>query len=99
MRLTDDELKHVLNVEWGQWFWQWFRWVLVAVLAGSVIASQLGWLSAPPRSGWLVAGVVYLLVAWPGLCRAYVYRALRRVIDEDPEASAQLADARVRRVR
>jgi hypothetical protein len=98
MRLTDNELKHVLNVEWGQWFWRWFRWVLIAVLAASVLGGQLGWLSTPRRE-WLVIGVVYLLVAWPGLCRAYVYHALRRVIDEDPEASAQLENARANRRR
>ena len=39
---------------------------------------------------------VYLLVAWPGLCRAYVYRALRRMIDADPEARRQLDEARGR---
>lgn len=92
MRLTQEELKHVLNVDWGLRFWRWFRWVLVLVLAVSALAGHVGWMKAPPRE-WLMVGVVYLLVAWPGLCRAYVYQALRRCIDEDPEARAQLQQA------
>jgi hypothetical protein len=95
MRLSDEELKHVLNVDWGLRFWRWFRWVLLAVLAAAFTAPYTG-LMQPPGREWLVIGAVYLLVAWPGLCRAYVYRALRRLIDADPEASEQLRQARAR---
>ena len=96
MRLTDDELKHVLNVDWGLRFWGWFRWVLLAVLTVAATARYTGWMT-PPRADWLVIGGVYLLVAWPGLCRAYVYQALRRLIDADPELRAQLEAARARK--
>ncbi|MFP7722618.1 hypothetical protein [Lysobacter sp. A3-1-A15] len=95
MRLTDEELKHVLNVDWGMRFWSWFRWVMVAVLLLAATGGYTG-LVSPPRPEWIVAGFVYLLVAWPGLCRAHVYRALRRVIDADPEAREQLQLARAR---
>ena len=93
MRLTDEELKHVLNVDWGMRFWSWFRWVMLAVLLLAATGDYTGIVN-PPRAEWLVAGAVYLLVAWPGLCRAYVYRALRRMIDADPEARRQLDEAR-----
>ena len=33
MKLTDSELKHIVNVDWGLRFWRWFRWVLLAILA------------------------------------------------------------------
>ncbi|WP_337243451.1 hypothetical protein [Luteimonas sp. gir] len=96
MRLTENELKHVMNVDWGLRFWHWFRWVLALVLLVLAIGGQLG-LSRPIAIEWLVIGGVYVLVAWPGLCRAYVYHALRRLIDEDEEARDQLREAMSRR--
>ena len=98
VRLSEDELKHVANVDWGLRFWRWFRWVLLLILVVAAAAEYIGWTN-PGHLEWLVAGGVYLLVAWPGLCRAYVYTALRRIIDEDPEARAQLAQAMSRRTR
>lgn len=92
MRLSQEELKHVLNVDWGLRFWRWFRWVLLLVLTVAATGQYTGWMN-PPQPAWLIAGGLYLVVAWPGLCRAYVYTALRRVIEEDPEARAQLAQA------
>lgn len=73
MRLTENELEHVMNVDWGLRFWHWFRWVLALVLLVLAIGGQLG-LSRPIAIEWLVIGGVYVLVAWPGLCRAYVGR-------------------------
>lgn len=96
MRLTENELKHVLNVDWGLRFWRWFRWVLLLVLAFTLVGGELGW-TGKASTPWLVAGTAYMLVAWPGMCRAYVYHALRRVIDADPEAREQLAEAQARR--
>lgn len=92
MLLTPEELKHVVNVDWGLRFWRWFRWILLLVLIVGATGKYTGWMK-PAALPWLIAGGVYLLVAWPGLCRAYVYTALRRVIDEDPEARAQLKQA------
>jgi len=76
MRLTDQELKPVLNVDWGMRFWRWFRWVLLVILAVAATGGHTGLMKQAPNA-WLIAGAVYLLVAWPGLCRAYVYRSLR----------------------
>jgi len=96
MRLTDRELKHIVNVDWGLRFWRWFRWVLLAILLLATFGGGLG-LLRPVAPDWLVIGGVYLLVAWPGLCRAYVYHALRRVIDQDDEAREQLRQALARK--
>lgn len=96
MRLTDQELKHVLNVDWGMRFWRWFRWVLLVILAMAATGGHTGLMKQAPDA-WLIAGAVYLLVAWPGLCRAYVYRSLRRMIEADPEAREQLRQAMHRR--
>lgn len=96
MRFSQDEIRHILNVEWGLRFWRWFRWVLALALVLSIVGGHAGWISAPSRA-WLTAGFVYLLVAWPGMCRAYVYQALRRCIDEDPEAREQLEQAAARK--
>ncbi|MFY0186235.1 hypothetical protein ACTT2I_03505 [Stenotrophomonas sp. PUT21] len=92
MRLTDQELKHVVNVDWGMRFWRWFRWVLLVILAVAATGDYTGLMKQAPNA-WLIAGAVYLLVAWPGLCRAYVYRSLRRMIEADPEAREQLRQA------
>ena len=42
------------------------------------------------------AVVLYMLVAWPGLCRVYVFRTLCRVVAEHPNARAQLVAAGVK---
>lgn len=94
MRLTDTDIRHFRNVLWGVRFWRWFRWVLVVVLAYAVIGHVTGW-KPVARVDWLVAGGAYLLVAWPGLCRTHVFHTLQRVVSEDPQARAQLADAGV----
>ena len=96
MRLTDEELKHVIKVDWGIRFWSWFRWVSLVILVVAATGRHTG-LMRPPAPEWLAVGAVYLLVAWPGLCRAYVYRTLRRIIEADPEAREQLRQARTRR--
>lgn len=95
MKLTDSEIRHFRNVLWGTRFWTWFRWLLLAILGYTAGAHFGGW-KVLPRPDWLFAGAVYLLVAWPGLCRTYVFHTLRRVVAEDPEARAQLAAAGVR---
>ena len=95
MKLTETEIAHFKNVLWGVHFWRWFRWVLVMILAYTAIAHFGGW-NRISRPDWLAAGAVYLLVAWPGLCRTYVFHTLHRVVSEDPEASAQLAAAGVK---
>ncbi len=94
MRLTEKELKHVLNVEWGLRFSHWFRWILLAILTAATASRFTDALPIRPLDNqWLVVGFVYLLVAWPGLCRAYVYMTLRRILDADPEAREQLVKA------
>lgn len=95
MKLTDSEIRHFKNVLWGTRFWAWFRWALLVVLGYTAAAHFGGW-NTISRPDWLAAGAVYLLVAWPGLCRAYVFHTLRRVLADDPEARAQLAAAGVR---
>ena len=95
MQLTESEVRHFKNVLWGARFWRWFRWVLVAVLAYTAIAHFTGW-RPMQRVDWLAAGAAYLLVAWPGLCRIYVFHTLRRLVAEDPEARSQLAAAGVK---
>jgi hypothetical protein len=94
MRLTDEEVRHFRNVQWGTRFWRWFRWVLLAVLVWTAIAHLTGW-KPLSRPDWLLAGAVYLLVAWPGLCRVYVFHTLRRLLADDAEARAQLEAAGV----
>lgn len=95
MTLTESEVRHFRNVLWGVKFWRWFRWVLVGVLGYTAAGHFLGW-NPLSRPDWLAAGGVYLLVAWPGLCRTYVFHTLHRVVSEDPEARAQLAAAGVK---
>ncbi len=95
MRLTDSELRHFKNVSWGVRFHRWFRWVFLAVLAFTIVAHVTGWREAT-RIDWLFAGAVYLLVAWPGLCRVYVFHTLERFVAADPEARQQLHDAGIR---
>jgi hypothetical protein len=94
MRLTDTDIRHFRNVLWGVRFWRWFRWILVLVLGYTVIGHFTGW-KPVARVDWLAAGAAYLLVAWPGLCRTYVFHTLHRVVSEDPEARSQLAEAGV----
>lgn len=48
------------------------------------------------RIDWLAAGAMYLLVAWPGLCRSYVLYTLHRLVAEDSEAGSQLGAAGVK---
>jgi len=95
MRLRESEVRHFKNVLWGTRFWSWFRWVLVAVLTYAAISHYSGWRPIE-RTDWLIAGALYLLVAWPGLCRTYVFHTLYRVVAEDPEARSQLAAAGVK---
>ena len=95
MKLTESEVRHFKNVLWGTRFWAWFRWVLLAVLGYTAVAHLTGW-KPLTRPDWLVAGALYMLVAWPGLCRTYVFHTLHRVVAEDPEARAQLAAAGVK---
>ena len=95
MKLTESEVRHFKNVLWGTRFWAWFRWVLLAVLGYTAVAHLTGWRPLT-RPDWLVAGALYMLVAWPGLCRTYVFQTLHRVVAEDPEARAQLAAAGVK---
>ena len=95
MKLTATEVRHFKNVLWGTHFWAWFRWVLLLVLGYTAAAHFTGW-KPLARTDWLAAGAVYLLVAWPGLCRTYVFHTLHRVVAEDPEARAQLAAAGVK---
>ena len=95
MRLTDSEVRHFKNVLWGTRFWRWFRWVLLAILMYTAISHFSGFRPIG-RADWLFAGAVYLLVAWPGPCRIYVFNTLHRVIAADPEARAQLAAAGVK---
>jgi hypothetical protein len=95
MKLRESEIRHFKNVLWGTRFWRWFRWVLVTVLAYTAIAHFSGWRPLQ-RVDWLAAGTAYLLVAWPGLCRTYVFHTLHRLVSEDPEARSQLADAGVK---
>lgn len=94
MQLTDSEIRHFKNVLWGTRFWRWFRWVLVAVVAYAAIAHFSGW-KPIQRLDYLALGAVYLLVAWPGLCRTYVFHTLHRLVAADPEARAQLTAAGV----
>lgn len=98
MKLTDTEIRHFRNVLWGARFWRGFRWVLAAALAYAAAGHVSGW-NPVTRVDWLAAGAVYLLVAWPGLCRVYVFHTLHRLVAEDPEARAQLAAAGVREFR
>lgn len=98
MQLHESEVRHFRNVLWGVKFWRVFRWVLLAVLAW-VAAGHFGGWKPVARPDWIAAGAVYLLVAWPGLCRAYVFHALYRLVAADPEARAQLAAAGVREFR
>ena len=95
MKLTHSEITHFKNVLWGTRFHRWFRWVLLAVLAYIVIGHFTSWRPIS-RVDWLVAGALYLLVAWPGLCRIYVFHTLYRLIADDPEARSQLAAAGVK---
>ncbi len=95
MKLTNAEIKHFKQVLWGTQFWRWARWPFLAILVYEAISSYMAWASAV-RVEWVVLGFVYLLVAWPGLCRAYVFHTLHRVLAADPEARAQLAAAGVR---
>ena len=95
MQLTDAEVRHFKNVLWGTRFHRWFRWVFLAVLAYTAVSHFSGWRPIH-RVDWLAAGVVYLLVAWPGLCRIYVFHTLHRLVAEDPEARSQLAAAGVK---
>ncbi len=95
MQLTVSEIQHFKNVLWGTGFWRWFRWILVAILVYTAVAHFSGWLPTQ-RVDWLAAGALYLLVAWPGLCRIYVFHTLHRLVAEDPEARAQLAAAGVK---
>lgn len=95
MKLTDSDVQHFRNVLWGTRFWAWFRWVLLAVLAYTALAHFTGWRPLA-RPDWLAAGAVYLLVAWPGLCRVYVFHTLHRILAQDPEARAQLAAAGIK---
>lgn len=95
MKLTDSEIRHFKNVMWGVRFWSWFRWVLLLILGYTAAAHFAGWRTVA-RTDWLAAGAVYLLVAWPGLCRTYVFHTLHRVVAQDPESRAQLAAAGVR---
>ena len=92
MTLTMNELKHIKNVEWGLKFWSWFRWVMLAMLAYTATRSWFSW-GAPVGREWLLLGVGYLLVAWPGLCRSYVFHALKRIASADPQTRQQLIDA------
>ena len=95
MKLTESEIHNYKTVLWGLRFWRWFRWVLAAVLAYVAVMHFSGW-KPIQHIDWLVAGVVYLLVAWPGLCRMYVFHTLHWVVSEDPEARAQLENAGVK---
>ena len=95
MKLTESEIAHFKNVLWGTRFHRWFRWVLLAVLAYIAIGHFTGWRPIS-RVDWLVAGALYLLVAWPGLCRIYVFHTLYRLVADDPEARSQLAAAGVK---
>jgi protein-S-isoprenylcysteine O-methyltransferase Ste14 len=95
VKLTDAEVRHFKNVLWGTRFWAYFRWVLLAILGYTAIAHFSGW-SRLSRPDWLAAGGAYLLVAWPGLCRTYVFHTLHRLVAQDPEARAQLAAAGVK---
>ncbi|WP_373487739.1 hypothetical protein [Blastomonas sp.] len=47
MRLTQEELKHAVNVDWGLRFWRWFRWVLFVVLAVAATGQYRGWMNLP----------------------------------------------------
>ena len=98
MQLTETEVRHFRNVLWGVKFWRVFRWVLLAVLGYTAVAHFSGW-KPIARLDWLAAGGVYLLVAWPGLCRTYVFHTLHRLVAEDPQARAQLAAAGVKEFR
>ncbi|RZJ27881.1 MAG: hypothetical protein EON85_10255 [Brevundimonas sp.] len=98
MKLTESEITHFKNVLWGTRFHRWFRWVLLAVLAYIAIGHFTGWRPIS-RVDWLVAGALYLLVAWPGLCRIYVFHTLYRLVADDPEARSQLAAAGVKEFR
>ena len=95
MKLSDSEIRHFRNVLWGIRFWRWFRWVFAAVLLYTAVVHFSGW-KPFQHSDWLFAGAVYLLVAWPGLCRVYVFHTLHRLVSEDLEARAQLADAGIK---
>lgn len=94
MKLSESDIRHVRNVLWGVRFWRWFRWVLLAVLGYTALAHVAGW-NRLTRPDWLVAGAIYLLVAWPGLCRTYVFHTLHRVLSEHPDTRRQLQDAGV----
>lgn len=98
VRLTESEVRHFKSVLWGVTFWRSFRWVLLAVLAYTAAAHFFGWKSLA-RPDWLALGSVYLLVAWPGLCRTYVFHTLHRLVAADPEARHQLAAAGVEEFR
>ena len=95
MRLNSSELQHFKNVEAGLRFWRWFRWVVIAVLVIMTVRYAFG-LASKATATWLLLGGGYLLVAWPGLCRAYVFHALKRVLVSDPEAREQLAAAGIK---
>ena len=95
MKLTDTDIRHFKNVLWGTRFHRWSRWVFAAILVYVAVGHFSGW-HAIDRVDWLVAGAVYLLVAWPGLCRVYVFHTLHRLVAEDPEARSQLAAAGVK---
>ena len=95
VKLTDSGVSHFKNVLWGARFWAWFRWVLLGVLGYAAVAHFSGW-KPLTRPDWLVAGALYMLVAWPGLCRVYVFHTLCRVVAENPQARAQLAAAGVK---
>lgn len=95
MRLSDSELRHFKNVDAGLRFWGWFRWVFIAVLLIMTARHVFGWSSQLGLS-WLLLGGTYVLVAWPGLCRAYVFHAFKRLLLSDPEAREQLAAAGIK---
>ena len=83
-------------IAWVSAFYgRWFRWVFAAVLLYTAVVHFSGW-KPFQHSDWLFAGAVYLLVAWPGLCRVYVFHTLHRLVSEDLEARAQLADAGIK---
>ena len=90
MRLTDTEVKHFKSVLWGVRFWRYFRWVFLAILLYALAGHYSG-LNPVSHPEWLAAGVVYLAVAWPGLCRIYAFHTLYRLVSQDPEARDQLA--------
>ena len=83
----------VVSYVWGQKHYP-VPYNVRRVLGYMAAAHFSGW-KPMARPDWLAAGAVYLLVAWPGLCRSYVFHTLHRVVAEDPEARAQLAAAGV----